>query len=787
MGARGGTADAPAPRVRALASKHLWKAHLAVGAAAVVAIMSMPDALPRDLVYEALPLSVPVAVVVGLGLHRPRRRAAWVLLAVAGALWALGDAVWAWAEHIIGADPTASLANALYLAAYPMLAVALALVGRHRRPRRDLPSILDSLVVTAVAALVVWVLILEPVWSTSGGVTVDRVIGAAYPIFDLIVVLQLTFVWVSGTRRPAALTLLLAAVSVVLVSDLVYNVGPYVPALAVVLPWLDAGWLTGYLLWGAAALHPSMAVIDQVAGRPAAGLTVGRVLGLGLAFAMLPILRLVSWFSGRPASLVVVGSINLLIVVLLVVRLIDVMTTVRAQSARLAHLANTDFVTDLDNGRRFAERLEEGSCGQIAASKGRRAAVLMVGVERFAELNAMLGHAVGDEILRTVGAALRAVAGPDAALARLGSDVFGIAAELRDADDAFDLATRVRDLLGRPLDVAGLGLVVEGAVGLVLLPDDATEVDLALERADAALTAAWLTSGRMARFGPGFDGHRASPRLVAELRDAIEDGEIEVYLQPQVNVATGRVTGAEALARWRHPERGIVLPGSFIPVAERSGLIRPLTLRVLEQSLAQCAAWRAQGLDLSVAVNLSVRNLLDPNLVGDVRQMLALHGLHPSRLELEITETMAMVDPARTLQVLGELARLEVRLAVDDYGTGYSSLAYLQTLPVSRLKIDRTFVADLSRDQASRAIVASTIDLARRLGLGVVAEGVEEAASLAVLADLGCDEAQGFGLGRPVEAGAFVAEVGRIEGRLARPGGWGVVHQGPRVVREVTG
>jgi len=239
-----------------------------------------------------------------------------------------------------------------------------------------------------------------------------------------------------------------------------------------------------------------------------------------------------------------------------------------------------------------------------------------------------------------------------------------------------------------------------------------------------------------------------------------------LHYQPQVELATGRVVGVEALARWAHPQYGLLGPDAFVQAAEETGLIGRLTQYVLDTALGQCARWRDDGLSLRVAVNLSVRNLLDPGLVDDVRTALRRHGLDATALELEITEGSAMVDPRRSIQVLAALRELGVALSVDDYGTGHSSLAYLQRLPVDRLKIDRSLIAGLLDDEPSTAIVRSTIDLARHLGLDVVAEGVEDDATLRALARMACHSAQGYGLGRPAPADAVPALIATIDERF---------------------
>jgi EAL domain-containing protein (putative c-di-GMP-specific phosphodiesterase class I) len=271
----------------------------------------------------------------------------------------------------------------------------------------------------------------------------------------------------------------------------------------------------------------------------------------------------------------------------------------------------------------------------------------------------------------------------------------------------------------------------------------------------------------VARYGAEMEtGGTVAPLLMGELRAAIERHEIILHYQPQVQTSDGRVLGVEALACWQHPLHGLLGPDAFIAACEQTGLIAPLTRRVLDCALHQCAQWRSDGLDLVVAVNLSVRNLLDPGLIDDVRSALERHGLTPASLELEITESSAMVDPRRSMQVLSTLADMGVTLSIDDYGTGHSSLAYLQRLPVSRLKIDQSFVAGLLTDDAGAAIVRSTFELARHLQLDVIAEGVEDDVTLLMLRDMQCAAVQGYGLGRPMRASAIPALIESIERRL---------------------
>jgi EAL domain-containing protein (putative c-di-GMP-specific phosphodiesterase class I) len=308
-------------------------------------------------------------------------------------------------------------------------------------------------------------------------------------------------------------------------------------------------------------------------------------------------------------------------------------------------------------------------------------------------------------------------------------------------------------VLQRPLNLEGLDLEVAGSIGIALSPEHGVEPGVLLQRADVAMYAAKAAHTGVELYAPERDHY--SPRqlaLVGALRSALERRELTLYYQPKAELPSGRIVGVEALLRWKHPTYGFVPPDEFIPIAESTGLIRPLGLFVLETALRQARAWRDEGLRLGIAVNLSVRNLVDPELVGAVARLLAEHEIPPGSLTLEITEGQVMDDPNRTVAVLGRLSATGVQLSIDDFGTGYSSLGYLKRLPVDEMKIDKSFVTHLATDPADAAIVRSTVELARHLGLRLVAEGVEDRQTWDRLAAIGCDIAQGYFLGRPMPA-----------------------------------
>jgi EAL domain-containing protein (putative c-di-GMP-specific phosphodiesterase class I) len=301
-----------------------------------------------------------------------------------------------------------------------------------------------------------------------------------------------------------------------------------------------------------------------------------------------------------------------------------------------------------------------------------------------------------------------------------------------------------------------LEIDVRGSIGVALSPLHGNEPSVLLQRADVAMYEAKAAHSGVNLYDPERDEN--TPRklaLAAELRRAIDEGMLEVFYQPKMSVGTGEVIGAEALVRWHHPRHGLLLPDEFIPLAESTGLIRPLTDYVLDAALRQAAAWRGRGIDINIAVNISARNLLDADLPGKVTAALADAGVQPSALTLEITEDSIMADPQRSLAVLGRIHAGGVRLAIDDFGTGYSSLSYLKQLPVDEVKIDKSFVISMALDESDATIVRSTIDLGHNLGLRVVAEGVETVEAYDQLLQGGCDEAQGYLFSRPLPAGQF--------------------------------
>ena len=440
---------------------------------------------------------------------------------------------------------------------------------------------------------------------------------------------------------------------------------------------------------------------------------------------------------------------------------------IRHQSAVNRDLALHDTLTGLAN----RSLLRDVATQALTTSRRHddHVALLLLDLDRFKEINDTLGHHHGDLLLALIGPRLRPALRPGDTIARLGGDEFVVLLPgVVDAAEALQIARSVLGLLDEVFAVEGVELDVGGSIGIAVSPEHGRDFETLLRHADVAMYAAKTNQTGATVYDPAHDANSpARLAMLGELRRGIDTGQLVLHYQPQVDMDSGEVTGAEALVRWAHPTRGLLFPDEFIPLAERTGLIRPLTLAVLDQALAQAARWAQDGRPLAVAVNLSARSLLELTLRDDVAAALARHGVQGGMLELEITESTVMADPERALVVLRSLTELGVTVSIDDFGTGYSSMAYLQRLPVHGLKIDRSFVTDLGGD-VNEVIVSSSIDLARSLGLHVIAEGVEDRSTWDRLARLGCHTGQGYYLSRPVPAEVFDEWFARhLDGELA--------------------
>ncbi len=431
-------------------------------------------------------------------------------------------------------------------------------------------------------------------------------------------------------------------------------------------------------------------------------------------------------------------------------------TSHRRDEQRIRFHASHDSLTRLANRRTVMESLADAIIR--AERNGERLAVLYLDVNRFKDINDSFGHAVGDELLRQVARRLKACVRSSDIIGRLGGDEFVVVLpSVADHGTAEVCINKVLYAFAEPFAINELELFSSTSIGVALYPDDADNAESLLSRADAAMYHAKRNGHAFSCFDTDMDRQVADRvNLENDLRHALADEQFRLAYQPKVDVALGRIVGAEALIRWRHPERGDVSPALFIPVAERAGLIGAIDDWVLGQACAQMARWRAAGLEPpSISVNLSPAQFHDGRLKDKVKTVLAKAGLPPTMLELEITETMMASDVDRAIEILEQLTAMGVKVSLDDFGTGYSSLAYLKLFPVTTLKIDRTFVDDLPDDAKDGAIIASIMALAVNLGFAVIAEGVETPGQAKFLAERGCTTMQGYLFSRPVDAEAF--------------------------------
>jgi len=696
------------------------------------------------------------ALCVARGILVRRERSAWLCMGTGLAVWTSGNVVWWLWVRTYAPDAYPSVSDGLWLAIYPFLYVALVLLVR-RRVERFHPSVwLDGVVGGLGAAAVSAAVAFKTILASTGGNTAAVVTNLAYPVADLLLLVLIVGVFaLLGWRPERAWWFLAAGFVVFAVVDFVilFQVarGTYVVG-----TWLDVLWPAAAVLIGLAAWQPP---------------TRDRPIRLeGWAVLVVPSLFAVSALAVlifdhfHPVSTVAV-LLATATVLAAIVRTAVTFREVRSL-ADSRRQARTDDLTGLGNRRLLYAELEEAL---RARGDGDSVALLILDLDRFKEVNDALGHHIGDQLLRQVGPRLAEQLRADDVLVRLGGDEFAVLLRSADGLWAAEVTVRLLAALKAPFDLEGIGLHVDASVGIAVCPDHATDATTLLQRADVAMyQAKSARSGwQLYAFQPGEDG-RDRLQTTEDLRAALDEGQFVLHYQPKVDARTGTVVGVEALVRWRHPGQGLLYPDTFLPLAEQTGLMRALTSTVLHTALEQAQAWRQTGLDVSVAVNLSVANLIDTHLPVEVGNLLVTFGLPASALELEITESTLMVDAERSREVLDALRALGVRIAVDDYGTGYSSLAYLQQLAIDELKLDKSFILPMLEDPGAAAIVRTTIDLAHSLGLRLVAEGVETEAHLRELARLGCDLAQGYHLSRPLPADDLTPW---LEQRIGQPTG----------------
>ena len=708
--------------------------YAAIGAGA----SDLADALIDQGARQLVTISAVVLCVLSVRRGDPDR-GSWLALAIGLGVWVAGNSYWDLVLVHQEDPPIPSLADAGRLAFYPFAYLCL---GLHvRRTVRAVPASmwLDGLVgVLAVAALGM-ATVVAPIVAGIGGSTAELVVNAAYPICDvLLLALVIAFLGLAGGGRGRAWTLLGAGFALFAAADTAYL---YLLAggVAVSGPALKSVYLLGIATIALASWQrPATVRRRRRAGR--------RILALPFAACTVSIgmLLLSGLGSAHPVASCFAAAA-------LVVAMIRTSLSVQelARMAETRRQASTDELTGLPNRRWFDRELRRAI--DRARADDEELALLVIDLDHFKELNDTLGHHAGDRVLAQLGPRIRTALRAEDHVARLGGDEF--AALLPGAGAAEGAGERIAAALSERFSVEGIELQIAASIGVALFPEHGDDAETLLQRADVAMYQAKHRRSGTEFYARERDRHtRERLQLIGELRDAVARDHLTLHFQPKLDLGRNRINGVEALVRWPHPTRGMVPPDEFIPLAEQTGVIGPLTELVIRKALRQAADWAARGIALTMAVNVSATNLLENGWTEGVLAALERHGVRPDRFVVEITEDVLMTDPDRSLTALAVLSAAGVRVALDDFGTGYSSLSYLKRLPVDELKIDRSFVFEMGTDPADAAIVQTAVDLGRRLGISVAAEGVEDADTLRRLTEYGAMTAQGFHIARPMPA-----------------------------------
>jgi diguanylate cyclase (GGDEF)-like protein len=713
-----------------------------LGAYATAVVLRPSDgfSLLVDGVLGLSAMWVPVALTWLTVFRTGGRRPDLILSAGAVSFWAAGTTYYVLRAAVGGRVPLPSLADVGYSAFYLLMFAALALIVRDRLREMTWPVVLDS-VIGALGAAAVLGVVLGPLLDSAldGPRTLAAVLGTAYPLMDLLLVATVIGITVTtGFTAGQGWILLVLGLLTFSGADVAYTLLELNDLYIVGTP-LDAAWAAGLALIAAWAIlqgRPTSRPARQRVTVPAQTVpALATIAGLGVL--------ILSSQQQVVLLAVVLASLTLALAAL---------PLVFRQRLQLSHAnlqARTDELTGLPNRRALYLDVPE----RLAVDFRRRSAVLLLDLDKFKEINDGLGHDVGDRLLTQVAARLSAQLRPTDLLARMGGDEFVIHLSNCGQTEAQAVAEKIRTALAEPCDLGGITVHINASIGISCYPEQGQDLNLLLRKADMAMYSAKATRSGHAVYADG------APNLVLQqfhtvqaLNEALLNDQLVLHFQPKIDLGTGAVRGVEALVRWEHPTLGLLQPDTFLTRFHEAGLLPALTTVVLGQALDQAAVWARCERPLSVAVNLPASSVMDSQLPHQVASMTSARGLPPSVLVLEITEDVLVADRDRAFETLTALRNLGVRIAVDDYGKGYSSLSYLRELPIDELKLDKSFILTMMDDARATALVVSTIDLAHSLGLQMTAEGVEDTRAYRALTDYGCDFAQGYFMSRPVPA-----------------------------------
>jgi diguanylate cyclase (GGDEF)-like protein len=695
-------------------------------------------------------------------MYRPGRAVA-LALGIGNLLWSIGDLVETFESRGGVEPPVPSLSDAFWLTFFPVTYIAVLLYVRGEIRKLSTPNWLDGVVAGVGAAAACAAFAFHSVLRVAGGGTAAVLTNLAYPVADLLLLGLVVggSVFMTG-RRKAPWILMATGMGINVIGD---TSNLFMDSLGRVGFVLDGiAWPTSILCLSMSVWFRPRASDPRVAPKQANFVIPGLSTACALAVLLVGNLHAVSKVAVglAGATLVLVG-----------IRLVLSVRAMRLISQERHEQSVTDELTGLGNRRYLTTVLDAFFAEHDVTAEPRSLAVLFVDLDHFKEINDTYGHPAGDELLRQLGPRMSGCVRAGDVVTRLGGDEFVVLLLDRSAETAVEVATSLTKVLAEPFDLGRVRAEISASIGIAEAPVDATDATSLLWCADIAMYRAKVGGVPFVRFQQDLDETGNRLALLDELRTAIDEHQLVLEYQPQLDLRTGEVVAVEALLRWLHPTRGVIPPLDFLPFAEQAGLMGPITELVLVDSIRQCATWHSEGRPLTVSVNISASNLVDPGLPRLVRTLLDRHGVAADALVLEITETTVISDFEQCQRVTRELSDLGVLVSIDDFGAGFTSLAHLSGLAINELKLDRVFISGLSGDDSKRTLplVRATIELGHSLGLRVVAEGIEDEATLALLSDLGCDLGQGYLIGKPTPAGLLALRPQPIvPASAARPG-----------------
>ncbi len=767
-----------------------WKYMIVIGLCVVGGYFVLPGPTSQTDAYRAIGCVAVACILIGIHLHRPKQQLGWYLLAIGTALFTLGAAGHnTYSLAINRTVPTPSMGDAISLAGYLFVFAGLLDLARtpHHTPHRE--DYTDAAIIAMGATAFFWQFLVAPYVNEGVPATFASLVVLAYPVMDIILLFVICRALLFGNTDRQFTKLLIAGVLAVFAATFTVDLLVLHRSYTLGSP-ADALFMVGYVFIGAAALHPSIAEEVPVPPRQAPSVyraeTSGRnrVPVVALVGFVPPSILLITSCLHISVNVVVLSGLGVGVFALIYLRMMWLIGQITGQTTEievharaleashkqrdalesdLRHLAFHDELTGLANRALLHDRVEHALAS--IARTGRSVALCFGDLDGFKTVNDTLGHHVGDTVLVRASRLLSSIVRPGDTVARLGGDEFAVLmVDVERPEVAVEFAHRIVGVLRDAPDFEGNQVGLSISVG-VAYGEPGKSTEQLLSEADSAMYEAKESGKNCVEVFRTSMRSRMLERLdmTNGFRWALGRSEFFLEYQPIISLIDNRLRGVEALVRWSHPNLGEVEPLRFIPIAEETGFIVPLGRWVLIEACEQLAAWESAGdQDLTLSVNLSRRQLISPHLADEVRMALALSGIDPRRLMLEITETVLMENPERATQALSELRELGIRIAVDDFGTGYSSLSHLQSFPVDVLKIDKSFIDTLVNDDpGSSALVTAIIGLARSLGLEVIAEGIEHESQYQRLIDLGCDQGQGFHMSRPLGSQAAETLIAR--------------------------